>query len=168
LPGVPAAYSPSVPPWTLRICAVLIGIYGLVWAGVAWTGFQVLIAPSGPGPVVNPGALATVKVYGLIALGLGVIATPSLLALALFLWRGSREAVALTVVPTLAIAAALLLVLAGEALQVVVHHGPLDWQLTLWTVGLLVAGPGLVLGLLLAPSSLRIWRKEALAQRFSR
>jgi hypothetical protein len=157
-----------VPPWTLRICAVLIGIYGLVWAWIAWTGFQVLTAPSPPGPLVNPGALATVKVYGLGALALGLVASPSLLVLAVFLWRGSREAVALTVVPAAAIAAALMLLLAAEALQVVVHHGSLDLQLTLWTVGFLVAGPGLVLGLLFAPSSLRIWRNGAVAQRFSR
>jgi hypothetical protein len=135
---------------------VLTALYGCLWAFVGLVGY---LAISSPPPVRagNPGVYA----YPFFALIGGAVTAPGLLVLAVFLWRGSMVAVVLTLVPTLWLALPLLAILGVEAVNLTLRPDLIDWRGALGavavTLAVLLAGPGLVLALLFAPSSRRVW-----------
>ena len=83
---------------------------------------------------------------------------PLLLAEAVLIWRASPIGVVLALLTSLWVALPLALMLGAEALYAWTHPGLFDWKFTLADLALLVLGPGLVIALLLVPSSYKAWR----------
>ena len=138
--------------WTLRACAALLFVYGCVWGCIAGTFFVAL--QHAPTVSSNPGPRGTF--YFVVALG--AVMCPLLLAEAVLIWRASPIGVVLALLTSLWVALPLVLMLLAEALYAWTHPGLFDWKFTLGDLALLILGPGIVIALLLVPSSYKAWR----------
>lgn len=134
-------------PWLLRACALLLAAYGFSWVGVGLLGYVAFSAHAGPIAVG----------YGFAMMVFAALMAPTLLTLSVFVWQASAVAVFVTLLPTLWVAVPPAAVLGIEVLDLVLHPSLFDWRMSIGAVGLLALGPGVVIGLLFAPSSVRAW-----------
>ena len=150
----PQDYPAPVKPrsWTLRACAALLFVYGCVWGYIAVTFFIAL--QQAPTVSSNPGPRGIFYVV----LALGAVMCPLLMTEAVLIWRASPIGVILALLTSLWVALPLVLMLLAEALYAWTHPGLFDWKLTVGVLALLILGPGLVIALLLVPSSYKAWR----------
>jgi hypothetical protein len=140
--------------WTLRACAALLLVYSAMWGFVAVNAF--IAVQRAPTITPNPGAIGIFYV----AIVIGAVMCPWLLAAAVLVWRASPVGIVLALLTSLFVALPLVLWLGTEALYIYTHPALFDWKVTLGDVALLIFGPGLVIALLFVPDSYRAWARR--------
>jgi hypothetical protein len=141
--------------WPLKACGVLLAVYGCSWAASAVAVlvllFEVLQRRS-------PGFGISVVLVAFLLLWATVLAA-ACWGLAVGLWRGSQVAHVVAIVAAGVLSMALTAAIGSEALQYVFHTVAFDPGLLMLEVATLAGGPGVILVLLLLPSSWRaLWR----------
>lgn len=109
------------------------------------------LVPLGPAGSSDP----TTKAGEVLSLPIYVVMTAMCWAMAVGLWRGSARWRTAAIVVASAIALVLIVLLGNDGFRFVDHPEQFDPGQLLGWIGATLAGPGLILALLLPPASLR-------------